>query len=128
MSVFPAVCLLPASIKSLAKARFLSLRPAGYEGCLICCIVRIRKTTLFTIQRFLFGLSRFLFTNSIYLFFYYIFYYTLGSFWMAPAKVTGDKWAYISVVFMELCPKSLLTVYRSTPFCTKWLANVCRNL
>ena len=42
--------------------------------------------------------------------------------------VRGLKWAYISVIFMLLCPISFDTVYNSTPFWTRWLAKVCRSL
>lgn len=54
--------------------------------------------------------------------------YILGNFVMADFRSAGAKCAYISVILIELWPNNLDTRYKSTPFCTRWLANVCRNL
>ncbi len=37
----------------------------------------------------------------------------------------GARWAYRSVMLNCLCPRSSLTVIKSTPPITKWEANVC---
>src|SRR3989338_1586816 len=38
---------------------------------------------------------------------------------------SGDKWEYLSVISSDLWPNNSLTVVKSTPLITKWLANVC---
>ena len=39
----------------------------------------------------------------------------------------GARWAYLKVIAIVLCPRSSLTVVRSTPSITKGLAKVCRK-
>jgi len=44
---------------------------------------------------------------------------------IAERSRDGHKCAYLCVVEIFRCPANAATVYRSTPLCTSWEANVC---